>query len=417
VRKIVQGADGGSQRCLGVGSANKALIHIRFGPRNLIFSASKMAQPFVLTTHTVLFLKISISIPLKILLRGLRASALILLFCSATDVALAQSIDINAPSPVHRNEVEGTIAARDLGDSRLTDHFYAFSGTPGDVLITVKSSNLNGDVDLFTAGSLRPLVKFTLYAENSSPVTRAIFLRKRENLILRVEARSPNDDEGTYHIKLGGSFEIVAGGASLPDPLSPTTESESKVVSRGKGSRRVSSVGARIAEPPVVREEVVAAPTSQPTPLEFAVPTSTPESTVKTETPAPAPAPRRARARVPPGRKRPASQPAKKKEESVSGTTNEDKASEVPNADTPAPATGRTGRRGSINRPTEQIPAQEPQAGPRLVIEMHDGTRIERFMSTIRRLTVENNQIVVVGKLGRIERIRMSDVTRMSIEP
>ena len=69
----------------------------------------------------------------------------------------------------------GSIAARDLGDSRLTDHFYAFTGTPGDVLITVKSNNLNGDVDLFTASSLRPLMKFTLYAENSSPATGRSF--------------------------------------------------------------------------------------------------------------------------------------------------------------------------------------------------------------------------------------------------
>lgn len=339
------------------------------------------------------------------------------LFCSAADVSLAQSINISAPSPVRTNEVVGTIAARDLGDSRLTDHFYTFTGTPGDVLITVQSNNLNGDVDLFTAGSLRPLMKFTLYAENSSPVTRAIFLRRREDLILRVEARSPNDDEGSYHIRLGGSFEPIAGDAPLVDALSPTSESAPRVASRGKGSRRVSSVGARIAEPPVVREEVAAAPTPQPTPDDLAVPTATPEPTVTTEAPAPAPAPRRSRGRVPPSRRRPASQPAKKNEQPGSETTNKEKASEVPKADSPAPAPRRTGRRGTINRPTEKIPAQEPQTGPRLVIEMHDGTRIERFMSTIRRVTVENNQIVVVRKDGVIERTRMLEVLRMAIEP
>jgi hypothetical protein len=48
---------------------------------------------------------------------------------------------------------------------------------------------------------------------------------------------------------------------------------------------------------------------------------------------------------------------------------------------------------------------------------MHDGTRIERFMSTIRRVTVENNQIVVVRKDGQIERTRMNEVLRMAIEP
>jgi len=339
------------------------------------------------------------------------------LFCAAADVSLAQSIDISSPSPIRTNEVVGTIAARDLGDSRLTDHFYAFTGTPGDVLITVKSNNLNGDVDLFTAGTLRPLMKFTLYAENSSPVTRAIFLRRREELILRVEARSPNDDEGTYHVRLGGSFEPIAGDDPLADALSPTSEPTTPVASGGKVSRRVSSVGARIAEPPVVREEVAAAPTPQPTPDDSVVPTPTPEPAVTTAAPEPAPAPRRGRGRVPPGRRRPASQPAKKNEQSSSETTNEEKASEAPNADSPAAATRRTGRRGTINRPTEQIPAQEPQTGPRLIIEMQDGTRVERFMSTIRRVTVENNQIVVVRRDGTIERTRMSEVIRMSIEP
>ena len=340
------------------------------------------------------------------------------LFCSAADVSRAQSIDISSPSPVRTNEVVGTIAARDLGDSRLTDHFYAFTGTPGDVLITVRSNNLNGDVDLFTAGSLRPLMKFTLYAENSSPVTRAVFLRKREDLILRVEARSPNDDEGIYHLRFGGSFEPIAGDAHLADAQNPTSESATTVVSRDKTSRRVSSVGARIAEPPVVREEVAAAPTPQPTPEDVAVPTPTPEPTIATaETaPAPAPSPRRARGRVPRGRRRPASQPAQKNEESRSENTNEGKISEVPNPD-PAPTTRSTGRRGTTKSPTEQIPVQEPQTGPRLVIDMHDGTRVERFMSTIRRVTVENNQIVVVRKDGSVERTRMREVLRMAIEP
>ena len=354
--------------------------------------------------------------PLRLLLRGARALALMLLFCSAANVSLAQSIDVRSPSPIRTSEVVGAITARDLGDSRLTDHFYTFTGAPGDVLITVKSNNLNGDVDLFTAASLRPLMKFTLYAENSSPVTRSIFLRKREDLILRVEARSPNDDEGTYQIRFGGSFEPIAGDTPLAEATSPTSESESTLASRGKGSRRVSSVGARIPEPPSeVKEEIASAPTPQPTPETTAIPTATPEPPVVTEAPAPKPTSRRARGRVPPVRKRPA-QPANKTEESASNTTSGEKASEVPKEDAPAPATRRTGRRGA-NRPPEQIPVPEPQIGPRLVIQMQDGTVIERFMSTIKRVTVENNQIVVVNKDGKIERTRLSEVLRMTIEP
>lgn len=373
-----------------------------------------MAKCLPLATNPVLFLRVSISIALKLLLRGARASALMFLCCSAADVSLAQSIEISSPSPIRTREVVGRISARDLGDSRLTDHFYAFTGRAGDVLITIESTNLNGDVDLFTAGNLRPLMKFTLYAESSSPVTRAVFLRKREDLILRVEARSPNDDEGTYHITLGGSFEPITGEFAVAEALSPASDSATPIVSPGTGSRRVSSVGARIAEPPVVREEVAAAPSPEPTPEVVPAATATPEPPVTTEASPPAPAPRRARGRVPPSRRRPASPPATKKDESTSETTPDEKASDVPS---PAPTTRRTGRRGGSNRPTAQIPAQEPQTGPRLIIEMQDGTRIERFMSTIRRVTVENNQIVVVRKDGVIERTRMPEVRRMAIEP
>ncbi|MFN2511649.1 MAG: hypothetical protein ABR568_09425 [Pyrinomonadaceae bacterium] len=362
-------------------------------------------------------MKISILIAHKLLLRGARVSTLMFLFFSTAHVCLSQSIDISSPSPVRTNEVVGTIAARDLGDSRLTDHFYSFTGMPGDVLITVRSNNLNGDVDLFTAGSLRPLIKFTLYAENSSPITRAIFLRKREDLILRVEARSPNDDQGVYHVRFGGTFESIAGDAPLADAQNPTAEPVTTVVSNGKTSRRVSSVGARIAEPPVVRDEVAAAPRPQPTPEDLTVPTPSPETTVATAEAVGAPAPpRRGRGRVPPSRRRPASQPANKSEESPSETTNHERVPEVRKTD-PAPRNRPTGRRGTTDTPTEQLPLPEPQTGPRLVIEMLDGTRVERFMSTIRRVTVENNQIVVVRRDGSVEKTRMREVLRMAIEP
>src|SRR5215510_5607878 len=120
----------------------------------------------------------------------------VLLAC--TILSPAQSSDPGTPAPIRRSNLQGKITARDLGDSRLTDHYYAFTGTPGDLLIKVQTQNLNGDLDVFTAGTLRPLLKLTLYAENSRPVTKGIYLRKREALILRIEARSPNDDEGSY---------------------------------------------------------------------------------------------------------------------------------------------------------------------------------------------------------------------------
>ena len=71
--------------------------------------------------------------------------SLALLFV-AQGVLVAQSLTPSSPTPIRGNNLLGKIAARDLGDSRLTDHYYAFTGTPGDLLITIQSRNLNGDL-------------------------------------------------------------------------------------------------------------------------------------------------------------------------------------------------------------------------------------------------------------------------------
>ena len=82
-------------------------------------------------------------------------AALLLMF-SGSGVA-AQSTDQYLPTPVLTNEINGTISALDLGDSRLTRHYYAFEAKPGDLIVTVNSRNLNGDVDVFTAITFRPI--------------------------------------------------------------------------------------------------------------------------------------------------------------------------------------------------------------------------------------------------------------------
>ena len=179
----------------------------------------------------------------------------------------------------------------------MTRYYYAFGGNPGDVLITIQSTNLNGDIDVFTAGTLRPLLKFTLYAESSSPITKGIYLRRHEDLILRVEARTPNDDEGSFSIRFGGSFEPVAA------PLIAEAEKTEAApeVSSPRTGRRVSSVGARINEPQPPPEEVAVA-TPEPTPS----PSATPEAAVEPAPPRTAPGRRgRGRATV----RRPAPQP------------------------------------------------------------------------------------------------------------
>ncbi len=344
-----------------------------------------------------------------------RSLGVVALLCLAMPIANAQSSEAGAPTPISANDLSGSIAARDIGDSRFTRHYYAFGGNPGDVLITVRSKNLNGDVDIFTAGTLRPLLKFTLYAESSSPITKGIYLRRHEDLVLRVEARSPNDDDGTYEIRFGGTFEARAVPlVAEAEKTEPTIELPAR---SGTTGRRVTSAGARIKEPPPPPEEVaVATPTPAPAPE-----TPAPEAAVP-ERGEPAPArttpSRRGRGRAA-ARRPPPSQPdvtaADKKETTPAEAKEPEKAATAePEAARPARRTGRRGARSTATTPPVE---PEPPSGPRLVLELLDGTRTERFMSTIRRVTIENNQIVVTGKDGKIDRTRLSEVLRMTIEP
>ena len=318
-------------------------------------------------------------------------SFLLLLSLTAT-VSIAQSLDVGSPTPVRSNSVSGKIAARDLGDSRLTDHYYAFTGTPGDLLITVQSTNLNGDLDVFTAVTLRPLLKLTLYAESTAPVTKGIYLRKRENLILRVEARSPNDEPGTYRLYFGGAFEPLPGGPEIAEAEPAPEEKTEPATTAGGKTRRVSSVGARIEEPEPPPREVAAVPTPEPTPEPTveAKPVETPEPVItekpaETETARTTTPPRRTRGRRPPRRQPPA--------------TRETPPAEEPKAAAPAE------------------PEPEPEVGPRLIIETNDGTLINRSMSTVKRVTIERGQVVVTGTDGKISRILLIDVVRMQIAP
>lgn len=337
---------------------------------------------------------------------------LLLLVCIAglAGIATAQSINIASPSPVRTNELVGTIAARDIGDARLTDHFYAFTGTPGDVLITVESGNLNGDIDVFTSNGLRPLLKFTIYAGSTSPITKSIYLRTREELLLRVEGRTPNDETGTYKLHFGGSFEPITTGPLLAESEPASNPTATPMTRTGKKGRRVSSVGARIEEPPA--PEVAVVPTVETPPSEAKEPES--------KTANPKASSKKSRARRPVRRRGRSSEPEKTEE-----TTAKNESENKPPAEGSKVAPGTTPpkkrptRRSATARGVTKPPGeQEPQdSGPRLVIETSDGTLIDRYMTSVRRVTVENGQVVVVGKDGKIQRVQLADVVRMSISP
>jgi hypothetical protein len=341
----------------------------------------------------------------------------------------AQSSDQSLPTPVLTSEVNGTIAPLDLGDARVTRHFYAFDASPGDLIITIDSKNLNGDIDVFTAVTLRPLMKTTTYASTQMPeVTKSIFLRVHQILILRVEARTPNDEAGSYHIRFRGTFEPFSGGI----PVAEATESTAESPRSSRGTKRVSSVGATIAEPPAetaAKAEPTPAPVSEPR----AVATGPETENSKTATEAAKKAevaksttakttarstPRNTRRRAP-ARSKPTAQPKEPAEPSTSKSGTEP-ATESDAVKKETPGEGKTRAGTSETTANPEKPSQEitpPPTGVRLVIEQKDGTKIERPMSTVRRVVVEGNVIVIVLKTGRIERVPMSVVTRMAIEP
>jgi hypothetical protein len=351
-----------------------------------------------------------------------RFALLLLVALGALSPVAAQSIDANAPTPVRTSSVIGRITARDLGDSRLTDHYYAFRGHPGDLLINVQSTNLNGDIDVFTATTLRPLLKLTLYAESTAPIQKGIYLRRTEDLILRIEARSPNDNEGTYQLQFGGSFEPIQGGPEIAENETPTTTTPSGPTG-SRNTKRVSSVGARIEEPaPPVTEVASATPTPEPSPVESPAPRAVDKPAEPKTTRA---TPRSARNRSPVSR-RTTTTPAKPKEAPVkSPPVEEAKNEEQPEVAVPEPKTTppprstarRTRAPARATKPAEPQPEPAPETGPRLIIETNDGTLINRSMSGVRRVTVENGWVVVVGKDSKIDRILLANVVRMAIQP
>ena len=330
------------------------------------------------------------------LLRSILFS-LFAMFAQATVcVVAAQSTIQELPTPVYSNEINGTIPVLDLGDSRSTRHYYAFEATPGDLNVTVNSRNLNGDVDVFTAVTFRPLTKITIYAGTIPPeVTKSLYFRTRQILILRVEARTPNDEPGTYRITLGGTFQPFSGGI----PVAENAPAETEPDKRSDNPQRLSSVGATIPRPP---GEV------EPKPAETEVEKPAEE---KPATPAPSArrnTPRNTPRRNPRGRTPPrTTRTTAPKTEAAKTETEQPKPEEEKR-----PADERKTEETS----TDKLP-QETPPGARLIIEQTDGTRIERPMSTVRRVIVEANVIVIILKTGRTERIPMASVARMAIQP
>jgi hypothetical protein len=361
--------------------------------------------------------------------RALAAAVLLLL--SAAAPLLAQSGDANYPTPVFTSEVAGRISPRDLGDPRRTRHFYTFRGTEGDLVVNLETSNLIGDVDVFTATTFQPLVKFTLFGD-AARLTKSFYLRGEQLLVLRVEARAVGDAEGTYRVSFGGSFAPAPPElANAETPAAPTLSGSDN---RGEGTRRVTSTGARIEEP-----------RTEPTPEETEAAAPRPSSTRSTARRGSAASRRGRGTRTAPARPRTETATAKPETAETSkpeeSTAEPRPTPETPAADTPRETTTpratatprrrstRTTRRGAgrtgeaagrtSGASRAESSAAPPPAAPaqRLIIVTKDGETLEQAMSAVRRVTVENNQLVVLLRDGKVIRRPMLDVLRMSIEP
>jgi hypothetical protein len=347
----------------------------------------------------------------KLVLVALAMPILLGVFAGATR---AQSSDQNLPTPVIANDINGRIAALDLGDSRSTRHFYAFEGNPGDLLITIDGKNLNGDIDVFTAVTFRPLVKTTLYANSQSgEVTKGIYLRAHQILILRVEARTPNDEEGSYHVRFGGSFAPFSGGI----PVAENSKPEEDSARPNSSGRRLSSVGATIAQPTIETPPATAEVKSvneKPADDTAAAKKTSSSSSVKGRPTRPASTARDSRRRTRPARPKPA--PSDTEAAETSGARTEASQPESTKKDASVAGEEKTTNPEKAEA-AKSNPQELPQAGAHLIIESKDGTKIDRPMSTVRRVVVEGGMIVIVLKTGRIERVAMSTVARMAIEP
>ena len=362
---------------------------------------------------------------------AITASAMVA-FASAL---FAQSTDQSFPTPVRTNEITGTIRARDVGDPRLTSHFYTFEGGQGDLFINVQSTNFSGDIDVFVVQGLRPLTKMVLYADASTSETgRVVYLRKPETIILRVEGRSPGDEEATYRIKFAGSF--LASRASDESPEVPKVNAETQ------SNIRVNSVGTIIEvipkPSPVPKEEPVEPagkkedervadkspePKADKDPVE-AVADAPPKQEVvisdplankeNAETPLEAKVPA---GRTPRNRRTATKTPPVVKEASETVDEPADKMEEEARADEETKVEPPSKRRGrSKTKRPEPEKAVDPMTGINLVIRFKDGSTIERPMTEVLRFSVERAILTVISKNGTIGRYQMTDIAGVTIE-
>lgn len=316
--------------------------------------------------------------------------------------AFAQSSDANFPTPLTTNQVNATIKARDIGDSRLTTHYYTFGGDQGDIFINVVTKNFDGDIDVFTADGMRPLTKMVIYSDAGVNETgRLIYLRKTEKLLLRIEGRPPGDSPATVQVKFGGSFIAMVAGPG-------TVTGEPTVANSETGNVRVNSVGTIIEVPEVKKPEVKTPPaeTVAVTPnKETKKPAVTNSGTVgKTEKND------SSTGKSKPERPKETAKKPLEKDEPVATVVKEPRKAVEKK---PKPKDTVTDEKKD---PETKAEAPDPLASIRLVIAFKNGDKLERPLSEVLRFSVDKGTLTVIAKDGSIRRYSMLDVAEVTIK-
>lgn len=363
-----------------------------------------------------------------------------LLLAALAVSASSQSTSQDFPTAVTSSEISGTIKARDLGDSRLTTYYFALGGEQGDLFINLVTKNFTGDIDVFTANGLRPLTKIVVYADYGEAETgRAIYLRKPERLLLRIQGRTPNDDAATFRLKFAGSF------AALSSDDLPTAPELPKVTGSTRGEVRVNSAGSIIRDPirsaeavddrsragnlptgeseQVSKEGVSGKPADDEAIAKPEVVVTDPladgekATTVATKT-----APARNRANPRASRSGKVAAKASEKDRSSAAANSGEKPAEPAEApgegqrpDPPAGFRTLTDKRPKTAKPPVQ-PKVDPLESINLVIRFKDGRSLEKKMSEVFKFSVDKGILTVVLKDGSITRHPIIDVARVTIE-
>ncbi len=393
----------------------------------------------------------------KLKFKNLLAVFGILYFAFCISGVNAQSTRQEFPTPITTNEISGKMPARDIGDARLTNYFYTFNANQGDVFINVQTTNLNGDIDIFTADNLKSLTKITIYSDISENETgRVIYLRKPEKLILRIQGRTPNDDAATFRIKFAGSFESLPATAENSTPELPEVKSEVQT------DVRVNSVGTIIEvkpKPTPVPKETIAKAEKKPKnkksktvaenveePVEKSkneaerkVSGETLETTKITiekiaeenssETEAANEFPKESQtdisAKITISKETvniDADEEVKKEDKSEVSEKVEDNSAEETAEAKPVivkkPTGTKRGRTARTDKKTEtpKPPAPDPLENIRLTVLLKDGTKIEHQMNEVVRFNIIKGVLTIIRKDGKIERYSIFDVEKTIIE-